>query len=112
MNLFKKTIVVRKAEELDERELNLACAMGETSQAFLWKAVHQLIDTLEENAIADAAANMDPPGLLAGYVGGAAQVRLLREDLYRRQALGKIERGEKGDVKSQWLRKQVEPPTL
>lgn len=107
-----KTIVVRKHREFNERELNLACALGETSQAILWKAVHQLIDTAEENANELAAANMDPPGLLAGYVGGAAQLRLLRADLYARLDLGKAQREEKGDVKSTWLKHQVEPPPL
>jgi hypothetical protein len=109
MSWFEKTIVVRKHKELSERELNLACALSETSQAILWKAVHQLIDTAEENANENAAANMDPPALMAGYVGGAAQLRLLRDDLYARQAQGKAQREEKGDVKSDWLKRQVEP---
>jgi hypothetical protein len=104
-----KRVLVRKQKELTERELNLACALSETSQAMLWKAIHQLIDTAEENAHENAAANMDPPGLLAGYVGGAAQLRLLREDLYRRLELGKKEREERGELKAGWLRRQVEP---
>lgn len=108
----KKTIEVKKQRELSERELNAACALGETSQLPLWKAIHQLIDTAEENANELAAANMDPPGLLAGYVGGAAQLRLLRADLYARRDLGKAQRDERQSVKSEWLKKQVEPPPL
>jgi hypothetical protein len=111
LSWFKKTTVVRRRqdEELSERELNLACALGETSQLILWKAVHQLIDTAEENANENAAANMDPPALMAGYVGGAAQLRLLREDLYARLAQGKAQREDKGDVKGEWLKRQLEP---
>lgn len=110
MNLFQKTIEVRKHRELSERQLNAACALGESSQLPLWKAIHQLLDTAEENANENAAANMDPPGLLAGYVGGAAQLRLLREDLYRRLENGKAQREDGGAVaKSDWLKRQVEP---
>lgn len=114
MRLFEKTIVVRKYRELTERELNLACALGETSQLVLWKAIHQLIDTAEENANENASANMDPPGLLAGYVGGAAQLRLLREDLYRRLELGKAQRepDQRESVKADWLKRRAEPPPL
>jgi hypothetical protein len=109
MSWFQKTLVVRRHKELSERELNLACALSETSQAILWKAVHQLIDTAEENANDNAAANMDPPALMAGYVGGAAQLRLLRDDLYARLEQGKAQREDKRDVKSEWLKSQVEP---
>jgi hypothetical protein len=107
-----KRIELRKHKELEERELNAACALGESSQLPLWKAIHQLIDTAEENAIIDASENMDPPMLMAGYVGGAKHLRLLREDLYRRLELGKAQREERGSTKDTWMKRQVDQPAV
>jgi hypothetical protein len=81
-----KKIVIQKQRELDERQLNAACAMVDEKHP-LWQAIHQLIDTARENALENADQNMDPPGILAGYVGGAAHLKMLGEDLHvRRQA--------------------------
>ena len=83
-----KKIEIAKARTFDEGELNLTLA-GIADEHPLWRALHQLIDTAEENAIENASANMDPPGVLAGYVGGAAHLRMLREELHSRREIGR-----------------------
>jgi hypothetical protein len=72
-----RTIRVEKGKELSEAELNAAFAVPMDDR--LWRALHQLIDTAEANAHENAWASMDPPGILAGYVGGAAHLKMLDE---------------------------------
>jgi hypothetical protein len=115
-NWFQPKVIIEivKRRELSEEQLNAACAMGDGSHP-LWLAVHQLIDTAEENANEDASENMDPPGLLAGYVGGSKHLRLLRADLLRRRELGLAAREKKegGETKrEEWIRKQTNPPAV
>ena len=81
-----RRIRVETGKELSEPELDAALAVAEDDR--LWMAVHQLIDTAEENAHANADANMDPPTVLAGYVGGAAHLKMLREELLSRREAG------------------------
>jgi len=76
-------VVVRKQPPLKEDVIDLALAVQEENS--MWRAVHQLIDTAEENANENAAAD------LAGqreYVGGAKHLRVLREELIRRRERG------------------------
>jgi hypothetical protein len=105
----KPKIVVRKQRELNERELNAACAMVDENHP-LWLAIHQLIDTARDNALENADQNMDPPGILAGYVGGAAHLKLLKDDLHNRRELGLAQSEEKGSMREAWLKKQTESP--
>ena len=88
MGLLSITRVIRveKGKELSENELNAALAVPKENT--LWRALHQLIDTAEENAHEQAWANMDPPVILAGYVGGAAHLKMLREELLSRREDG------------------------
>jgi hypothetical protein len=81
-----RTIRVEKGKELTEEELNAAFAVAKDDR--LWIALHQLIDTAEANAHENAWANMDPPAILAGYVGGAAHLKMLREELLSRREDG------------------------
>jgi len=79
---------VKKGLALEEAELNLT--LGAIADEHpLWRAVHYLIDVAEENANENASENMDPPGILAGYVGGARHLRLLRDELYSRREIGR-----------------------
>ena len=94
---------------LDERELNAACAMIDEKHPF-WVAIHQLIETARDNALEDAAENMDPPGILGGYVGGASHLKILREELSRRRELGLAQQQEKGSTREEWLKKRVDQP--
>jgi hypothetical protein len=88
MSLFSitRTIRVEKGKELTEGELNAALAVGTDDR--LWRALHQLIDTAEGNAHENAGANMDIPTVLAGYVGGGAHLKMLREELLSRREDG------------------------
>jgi hypothetical protein len=86
MGLLTRTIRVEKGKELTENELNAALAVPRDDR--LWRALHQLIDTAEENAHENASASMDLAGILAGYVGGAAHLKMLREELYGRREDG------------------------
>ena len=88
MRLFEKKIIIEKLRPLDENALNLVLG-AITDEAPLWRAIHQLIDVAEDNANENAAVNMDPPGTLAGYVGGAAHLRMLRDELYSRRDIGR-----------------------
>lgn len=81
-----RTIRIEKGKELTEAELNVAFAVSINDP--LWRALHQLIDTAEANAHEQAWASMDPPGILAGYVGGAAHLKMLREELLSRREDG------------------------
>jgi hypothetical protein len=81
-----RTIRVEKGKELTESELNAAFAVPMDDR--LWRALHQLIDTAEANAHENAWANMDLPGILAGYVGGAAHLKMLRDELLSRREDG------------------------
>jgi hypothetical protein len=86
MSFLTRTIRVEKGKELNEAELNAAFAVAMDDR--LWRALHQLIDTAEQNAHENAWASMDPPGILAGYVGGAAHLKMLREELLSRREDG------------------------
>ena len=88
MNLFRpKTIVVVKpALALSEAQLNTALAVG--SDTPLWRALLQLIDTAVENANDNASAPDVSWMQMAGYVGGAAHLRMLREELVNRRENG------------------------
>jgi hypothetical protein len=81
-----RTIRVEKGKELSEADLNAALAVPMDDR--LWRALHQLIDTAEANAHENANANMDVPTVLAGYVGGAAHLKMLREELLSRREDG------------------------
>lgn len=100
-----------KYRELKEREINAAFAnLDPVNPA--WLAIHQLIETARENALENADQNMDPPTILAGYVGGAAHLKMLAEELDNRRELGLKEREEKPATRDAWLKsQQVEPPT-
>src|SRR6516225_6157096 len=69
-----------------ESELNAALAV--THDNPVWVAVHQLIDVAESNANENAVARIDNLGECAGYVGGAAHLRMLREEMHNRRAAG------------------------
>jgi hypothetical protein len=90
MGFLSLTRIIReekkRAKELKENELNAALAVPTDDR--LWRALHQLIDTAEENAHENAWANMDPGLILAGYVGGAAHLKMLREELLSRREDG------------------------
>jgi hypothetical protein len=86
MDLFNRRIRVEKGKELAENELNAALAVPKDDR--LWRALHQLIDTAEENAHENASASIDVSGTLAGYVGGAAHLKMLRDELYSRREDG------------------------
>src|SRR4030095_4931241 len=86
MSLFTRAIRIEKGKELTENELNAAFAVSKENR--LWQALHQLIDTAEENAHENAWASMDPATLMAGYVGGAAHLKMLREELLSRREDG------------------------
>lgn len=100
-----------KYRELEERQINAALAnLDPVNPA--WLAVHQLIETARENALENADQNMDPPGILAGYVGGAAHLKMLKDDLNHRRELGLQQRTEEPSRREAWLKsQQVEPPT-
>jgi len=83
--LRQRTPIVYQ-KPLSEQELNAALAVSESDPQ--WRAVLQLIVTAEENANVNAAANMDPATVLAGYVGGADHLRMLREELLNRREEG------------------------
>jgi hypothetical protein len=104
-----KRIVIQKQRELSERDLNAACATVDEKHP-LWLAIHQLIITARENALENADQNMAPPGILAGYVGGAAHLKMLAEELHTRRETGLEERKQKGSVREEWRKKQVEGP--
>jgi hypothetical protein len=83
---WQKRILVTHPRPFNEGELNAALAVSHEDP--IWRAVHQLIDVAEANAHENASANVSDQGECAGYVGGAAHLRLLREELYNRRALG------------------------
>lgn len=89
MSWWKPTIkiVVARLPELTEEKLDLALA-SLTDESGPWRAIHQLIDTAEENANANAADDMAEPTVMAGYVGGAQHLRMLREELNNRRENG------------------------
>jgi len=76
---------------LTEQKLNLALAVEEKDPA--WCAVHQLISTAETNANQNAAEDIQDPTVMAGYVGGAQHLRMLREELLQRREEGLRLRG-------------------
>lgn len=84
---WRPKIKIEKTRAFEEAELNLTLA-AIADEHPLWRAIHHLIDVAEDNAHELAAANLDPPTALAGYVGGAAHLRMLREELYSRRKLG------------------------
>lgn len=100
-----------KYRDLKEREINAAFASLEPTHP-AWLAFHQLIETARENALENADQNMDPPTILAGYVGGAAHLKMLRDDLNIRREAGLAQLEQKGTVKQEWLDRQTEPPPV
>jgi len=86
MGFLNRTIRIESGKELTENELNAALAVSTEDR--LWRALHQLIDTAEANAHENAWASMDPATLMAGYVGGAAHLKMLREELLSRREDG------------------------
>jgi len=85
--LWERKIVWRTGQPMSEIELNQALAtLDEESAA--WRALMQLIETAETNANENAGATIDPPTVLAGYVGGASHLRMLREELVNRRDSG------------------------
>lgn len=82
----RQRVKVETGRELGENELDAALAVPKDDR--LWRALHQLIDTAEENAHENANANMDPATVMAGYVGGAAHLKMLREELLSRREAG------------------------
>lgn len=89
----KKIIVLVHNRVLSEAQINAALAVAEDHP--LWLAVQQLIITAEDNANRNAQDNMDPPSVMAGYVGGASHLRMLRDELTDRREQGIKELGER-----------------
>jgi hypothetical protein len=85
-----QTVIVYQ-RPLTEEQINAALAVDQNEP--LWRAVLQLIMTAEDNAHNNAAVNMDPPTVLAGYVGGAEHLRMLRDELVDRREAGLAELG-------------------
>lgn len=93
MLLKKPKIIVLPAGTLSEAQINAALAVAEDNP--LWRAVQQLITTAEDNANRNAQDSMDPPTVMAGYVGGASHLRMLRDELVSRREDGIKELGER-----------------
>jgi hypothetical protein len=93
--LFKRkpTLVIQENEPLSEAQINASLAVAPDDS--MWVAVLQLINTAEANANRNAQDGMDPPTVLAGYVGGAAHLRMLRDELIDRRQDGIRELGER-----------------
>jgi len=89
----KITVTVQAERVLSEAQLNAALAVAKDHP--LWLAVHQLVITAEDNANRNAQDNMDPPNVMAGYVGGASHLRMLRDELTDRREQGIKELGER-----------------
>ena len=83
---WQKSIVIERQRALTESELNAALAVSHDEP--LWRAIHQLIDVGETNAHENAAANVHDHGECAGYVGGGAHLRMLRDELFNRRSIG------------------------
>lgn len=81
-----RKIRVETGRELSENELDVALAVPQDNR--LWMALHQLIKTAMDNATDNAAVNMDPPTVMAGYVGGHEHLKMLRDDLISRRENG------------------------
>jgi len=81
-----KRIVLEHPRPLSESDLNAALAVAHENP--VWRAVHQLIDTAIDNALENAIGAQGDNAQLNGYVGGTAHLRMLREELYNRRALG------------------------
>jgi len=82
----RRRIRIETGKELTEQELDTALAVDQSDP--LWRALHQLIDVAEDNAHENANANMDPATVMAGYVGGAAHLKMLRDELLSRREAG------------------------
>jgi hypothetical protein len=94
MGLFRRSVkVLLRGDALTEPQINAALAVAEDTP--LWRAVMQLIATAEENANQNAQDSMDPPTVMAGYVGGASHLRMLRDELTQRREEGIKELGER-----------------
>lgn len=89
----KPQIVVFEQPPLSEPQINAALAVALDHP--MWRAVHQLITTAEDNANRNAQDSMDPPCVMAGYVGGASHLRMLRDELIDRREQGIKELGER-----------------
>jgi len=82
----RRRIRIETGKELTEEELDTALAVDQSDP--LWRALHQLIDVAMENAQENANANMDPATVMAGYVGGGAHLKMLRDELISRREAG------------------------
>lgn len=74
-------------KRFDEEQLDLALAHPALPEPS-WAAILQLIDTAEANANEEAAEDIHQPTVMAGYVGGAKHLRILRQELENRRAKG------------------------
>jgi hypothetical protein len=80
-------IVVVRAKQLPQLELTARLAVADTNPVL--EAVRQLIDTAEENAERQSAANIGvSTEKVVGYTAGAEHLRMLRDELAARQAAG------------------------
>jgi len=94
---IQRKVKIEHARVFSEGELDAALAV--THDNPVWRAVHQLIDVAESNANENAAANTNNPGDCAGYVGGAAHLRLLRDEMHNRRAAGIDQLGQRRVMK-------------
>lgn len=85
-----RSITITSASKImSEAEINRAFQVASTDPQ--WCAVMQLLETAEENANAQAAANIDSTNRMAGYVGAAEHLALVRAELVRRREAGLAE---------------------
>lgn len=90
---IRRRLHVIAPDILSEAQLNAALAVSENNP--MWKAVLQLITTAEANANENAQDHVEPATAMAGYVGGAAHLRMLRDELVQRREDGIKELGER-----------------
>ncbi len=83
--------IVRGPELLSDLELDDIFSV--TLEHRMLRAILQILDTAEDNANRNAATD---PANREGYVGGAAQLRLVMDDLLSRQERGKAARLARG----------------
>lgn len=81
---------IRELVPLTEAQLDFAL-LNANDEHPIWRSTHQLIKTAEENANANAASSMHPPEVMAGYVGGAQHLRMLRDELNTRRERGRLQ---------------------
>jgi hypothetical protein len=95
---WQKRILLEHPRPLAESDLNAALAVPHDDP--MWRCIHQLIDVAEENANENAAASVNHHGECAGYVGGASHLRMLRDELFNRRALGIEQLGTRVPIES------------